>query len=61
LRPREFVAKILVQVIAVLNAFVRLADEPVVSVWTTGLQLFEPLDQHIDREATDPQVPGEME
>jgi hypothetical protein len=53
--------QILMQVIAVLDARSRLSEKQFVPFWTTRLQLIESLHQHIDREATDLQVPGEME
>jgi hypothetical protein len=49
------------QVIAVLDARSRLSEKQLVLFWSTRLQLIESLHQHIDREATDLQVPGEME
>jgi hypothetical protein len=61
LHAAESVAKILVQVIAVLDARSRLSEKQLVPFWSTRLQLIESLHQHIDREATDLQVPGEME
>jgi len=61
LHPIESVAKILVQVIAVLDARSRLSEKQIVPFRTTRLQLIESLHQHIDREATELQVPGEME
>jgi hypothetical protein len=61
LHPTESVAKILMQVIAVLDARSRLSEQQLVPFWSTRLQLIESLHQHIDREATDLQVPGEME
>ena len=61
LHPTESVAKILVQVITVLDARGRLSEKQFVPFWTTRLQLIESLHQHIDREATELQVPGEIE
>jgi hypothetical protein len=61
LHPTESVAKILVQVIAVLDARSRLSEKLLVPFWSTRLQLIESLHQHIDREAADLQVPGEMQ
>ena len=61
LHPTEAVAKILVQVIAVLDARSRLSEQQLVPFRTTRLQLIESLHQHVDREATDLQIPGEME
>src|SRR5258708_35957392 len=61
LHHTESVAKILVELIAVLDARSRLSEKQFVPFRSTRLQLIESLHQHIDREATDLQVPGEME
>jgi hypothetical protein len=60
LQATESIAEIFVQVIAVLDACIRLCEKPLVLFWATRLQLIEPLHQHVDREATELQVPGEM-
>jgi hypothetical protein len=61
LHPTESVAKILEQVITVLDASSRLSEKQLVLVRTTRLQPIESLHQHVDRETADPQVSGEME
>jgi hypothetical protein len=61
LHPIESVAKILVQVIAIRDARGRLSEKQFVPFRSARLQLIESLHQHIDREATELQVPGEIE
>jgi hypothetical protein len=58
------VAQFAEQLIASCDALVRLADKPLTLVGSTNtprLQVREPLHEHIDRETTDFQVPGEIE
>jgi hypothetical protein len=60
----EPVAQFAEQLIASCDALVRLADKPLTLVGSTNtprLQVREPLHEHIDRETTDLQVPGEIE
>lgn len=61
LHPTEAVAYIVVQMIAVPDALIHLSEKAAATFRATRLQLIEPLHQHVDREATDFQIPGEME